>query len=83
MKLSIKDFFSKCDQIHKKLRIWSHLLKKSLIENFILCAMKLASAALLQSLFVMVIFQDIFQEYDKIRFQYNKDPRGVASQAYK
>ena len=45
--------------------------------------MKLASAALLQSLFVMVIFQDIFQEYDKIRFQYNKDPRGVASQAHK
>ena len=34
MKFSIKDFFSKCDQTHKKLRIWSHLLKKSLIENF-------------------------------------------------
>ena len=33
MKFSIKDFFSKCDQIHKKLRIWSHLLKKSLMEN--------------------------------------------------
>ena len=45
--------------------------------------MKLASAALLQSLFVMVIFQDIFQEYDKIRFQYKKHPRRVASQAYK
>ena len=26
MKFSIKDFFSKCDQIHRKLRIWSHLL---------------------------------------------------------
>ena len=38
MKFSIKDFFSKCDQIRRKLRIWSHLLKKSLIENFILCA---------------------------------------------
>ena len=38
MKLSIKDFFSKCDQIGKKLRIWSHLQKKSLIENFIFCA---------------------------------------------
>ena len=39
MKFSIKDFFSKCDQIHKFLRIWSHLLKKSLIENFIfLCS---------------------------------------------
>ena len=36
-KLSIKDFFSKCDQIRRKLRIWSHLLKKSLMENFIFC----------------------------------------------
>ena len=34
----MKDFFSKCDQIHRKLRIWSHLLKKSLMENFISCA---------------------------------------------
>ena len=36
MKFSIKDLFSKCDQIHRKLRIWLHLLKKSLMENFIL-----------------------------------------------
>ena len=34
----IKDFFSKCEQICRKLRIWSHLLKKSLMENFIFCA---------------------------------------------
>ena len=38
MKFSIKDFFSKCDQIRRKLRIWSHLLKKSLMENFNFCA---------------------------------------------
>ena len=38
MKFSIKDFFSKCDQIGRKLRIWSHLLKRSLMENFIFCA---------------------------------------------
>ena len=38
MKFSIKDFFSKYDQIRRKLRIWSHLLKKSLMENFIFCA---------------------------------------------
>ena len=38
MKFSIKDFFSKCDQIRSFLRIWSHLLKKSLMENFIFCA---------------------------------------------
>ena len=30
----MKDFFSKCDQIRSFLQIWSHLLKKSLIENF-------------------------------------------------
>ena len=34
MKFSIKNFFSKCDQIRSLLRLWSHLLKKSLIENF-------------------------------------------------
>ena len=35
MKFFIKDFFSKCDQIHSILRIWSHLLKKFLMKNFI------------------------------------------------
>ena len=34
---SIKDFFSKCDQLRRKLRIWLHLLNKSLMENFIFC----------------------------------------------
>ena len=38
MKFSIEDFFSKCDQIRRKLRIWSHLLKKPVMENFIFCA---------------------------------------------
>ena len=36
----MKDFFSKCDQIPKKLRIWSHLVKKSLMENVIFCVVK-------------------------------------------
>ena len=38
MKFSIKDFFSKRDQIRSFLRIWSHLLKKSLMESIIFCA---------------------------------------------
>ena len=38
LKFSIKNFISKCDQIRGKLRIWSHLLKKSIMENFIFCA---------------------------------------------
>ena len=29
------DFFSNCNQTRIKLRIWSHLLKKSLMQNFI------------------------------------------------
>ena len=38
MKFSIKDLFNKCDQIRCFLQILSHLLKKSLMENFIFCA---------------------------------------------
>ena len=37
MKVSFKGLFSKYDQIHRKLRIWSHLLKKYLKENLIFC----------------------------------------------
>ena len=35
MTFSVKYFFNKCDQIRSFLRIWSHLLEKSLMENFI------------------------------------------------
>ena len=38
MKFSIKDSFGKCDQIRRKRQIWSHLLQKSLMENFTFCA---------------------------------------------
>ena len=38
IKFSIKDFFSKCKQIRRKLRTWSYLLQISLMENFIFCA---------------------------------------------
>ena len=41
MKFSIQDFFRKCDQIRSFLRIWSDLLQKSLMENFIFCAVVL------------------------------------------
>ena len=43
MNFSIKDFFSKCDQIHRKLRIRLHLLKKPFMENFIFCAVSVDS----------------------------------------
>ena len=43
MKLSIKDFFGKYDQILRELRIWSHLLRRFLMENFIFCAVILSN----------------------------------------
>ena len=44
MKFSIQDLSSKCDQIRRFLRIWSHLLEKSWMENFIFCATIVASS---------------------------------------
>ena len=43
MQFSIKDFPSKFDQILSLLRIWSHLLEKSLMENYIFCAVQQTS----------------------------------------
>ena len=53
MKFSIIDFFSKCDQIRRKLWIWSHLLKKSLMENFIFCAVTLLSIFIFKRYLIM------------------------------
>ena len=47
MKFSIKDFFGKYDQIRSFVRIWSHLLKKSLMEDFIFCAVVVVSSNLI------------------------------------
>ena len=53
MKFSIKDFFSKFDQTHRKLDIWSHLLKKSSMENLIfLCCVKQDQVALLPTIII-------------------------------
>ena len=38
LKFSVKDFFSKFDQICRKLQIWSHLLRKSSMKSFIFSA---------------------------------------------
>ena len=41
MRFSIKHFFSKSDR--RKVRIWSHVLKESLIDNFIFCAVRVSN----------------------------------------
>ena len=45
MKFSVKDFFSKCDQICSFLRVWSDLLKKSLEENIFFYAVNPQTAS--------------------------------------
>ena len=43
---TFKDFFSKCDQVRSFLLIWSNLLKKFLMENFIFCAVAFSLSTL-------------------------------------
>ena len=40
MKLPIKEFFNKSQQIRSFMCIWSYLLKKSLMEYFIFCKLQ-------------------------------------------
>ena len=40
MEFPNKDFFSKCDQIRNFMRNQSHLLKKSIMENFFFCVVR-------------------------------------------
>ena len=58
MKFSVTDFFSKCDQIRSFLRTWSHLLKKSVMENFIFCAL----LKILAEIFSFVKFKNLLSD---------------------
>ena len=60
IKFLIKDLFSKCDQIHSLLRIWSSLLKKSLMENSMSCAVYTLSLKLGQQS-VPQLFVNLYQ----------------------
>ena len=63
MKFFITEFFSKCDQIRSFLRIWSHLLKKSLMKNFIfLCSERYKIQA-----FTQIIFHNVNIEGKRTR----------------
>ena len=55
MKFSIKDFSRKCDQIRRKLQIWSHLLEKSLMKNSIFCTVVILPSGVRPPIFCVVI----------------------------
>ena len=61
MNFPIKDFFSKCDQIPRKLRIWSHLPKKSVMKNFIFCAVVISNITIKAFLIRIVTSVRIFK----------------------
>ena len=71
MKFSIKDFFSKCDQIRSFLWIWSHLLKKFLMENFIFCPVIIKICSLhkldliLNNAYLSCIFKNISKRWNE------------------
>ena len=61
MKFSIKDFFSKCDQICSFLRIWSYLLKKSGKPHFFVeCNISIVDDSF-ACLFINIILYGLFQ----------------------
>ena len=62
MKFSITDIFSKCDQIRSFLRIWSHLLKKPVMENFIFCAVNIPGQRLVNSWSTLLVIFFVFLE---------------------
>ena len=75
MKFSITDFFSKRYQIHRKLCIWSHLLKKSVMENFIFCVVYLTTSwfkedGLTCSVVASHTIRQLFWKLLKLRLRY-------------
>ena len=65
MKFPIKDFFSKCEQIRRKLRIWSHLLKKSWMKNFIFCVVNFLTALVISMKLSITITCHLSQTVEK------------------
>ena len=85
MKFSIKDFFRKCDQIRSFLRIWSHLQKKSLMENFIFCAVKFTHLTMNNSdklVEISISHSPLVNKNSRLLSRVNKDPyEGIGNPA--
>ena len=62
MKFSIKVFSSKCDEIRSFLRIWSHLLEKSLMGTN--CAVGLLMNSMYVHLFIHEFLPFLFIVFD-------------------
>ena len=72
MKFSLKDLLSKCDQIRRKLRICSHLLKKYLMEDFIICAVCIKVFSLKKT-FTFFLEIESLQQNQSLKFIFWKE----------
>ena len=61
----MKDFFSKCDQVRSFLWIWSHLLRKSLMKNFIFCTVKQLHVAFFFIKFQYHLILELHKKFEK------------------
>ena len=68
----IKNFFSKCDQIRSFLWIWSHVLKKSLMENVIFCAILPFFLSYLEDLLCYTLVLHLIKTWHFYQQQYPK-----------
>ena len=70
VKFSMKDFFSKFDQIRRKPRIWPHLLKDFLMKNFIFWTVDVAVIFLYSSI---CLYRDCLRDtinLEKTKFKF-------------
>ena len=82
MKFSIEDFFSKRDQIRRKLQIWSHLLKKYLMENLIFCAVRVTgmfSIYMVLHILSTKYFAETFKAFFTLKFPSNTDTNSLVN----
>ena len=56
MNFSIIDLFSKFDQIRRELRIWSHVLNKSVVENFFCAVTEVLLIILIQNIYCFIFY---------------------------
>ena len=68
MKFSVKDLFSKCDQIRSFLRIWSHLPKKSWMENLIFVQWKIRYWFIFTKILTRIFIENFFLTFALITF---------------
>ena len=61
-KLSLEDFFNKCDEMCSFLRIWSHLKEKLSIENFIFCVVLVFRLIFLLAPFIFTLTLKLDQQ---------------------